>query len=83
MQTGLPVEVSCPVGESLPLPASTEKLTMLSLSSLSAYSRRPSGESVKKRGVRPPVDTASTKASRPLSQSMRNKAMLSLPRFEA
>src|SRR5574337_1320146 len=83
MHTGLPVLTERPFGVSRPVAASTRKVTMESLSSFKAKSRRPSGDRVKKRGVCPRVDSAPTKLSSPVASSTRNRAMLSCPRFDA
>lgn len=83
MQTGLPLCARVPVGCRRPVCGSMAKVTMLSLSSFSAYRKRPPGAMVKKRGVRPSDGSAATNRSSPLAASMRNTAMLSCPRLEA
>ncbi len=83
MHTGLPQRSSVPAGASRPVDASTPNRTMLSLSSFNTYIDRPSGASVKNRGVRPSDGWACTGRSRPLPASIEKTAMPSQPRFDA
>ena len=77
MQTGLPQDTDSPVGLSRPELSCTVNGTMLSLSSLSTKSMRPSGLKVKNRGVRPSDAWAPMNVRRPVPGSIRKIAMLS------
>ena len=77
MHTGLALWTDFPLADKRPLVCSTLKGTMVSLSSFSANKRLPSGDNVKKRGVRPCEDSAPRNSRRLVAGSMRNTAILS------
>ena len=76
MQTGLPTLIRSPAGDSRPVSRPTANGAMVSLSSLAANRKRPSGEIAKKRGVLPPL--ARVQAGR-ISTPHRNHSQCNTP----